>query len=113
MCSEKMSCGYDAVEADQYVVADDLSSGVRAALSQPVEALYLQLRSTGAGFDVASHQLYLLRSRNEERKPGAAGPIAPNLRASPDNDHTGQKEQTIMRAFVLTKYKEPLELRDV
>ena len=37
---------YDAVEADQFeVIGDELTAGVKAALSQPVEALYPQLKS--------------------------------------------------------------------
>lgn len=40
---------YDAVEADEYeVLADELTQGVKAALSGPVEALYPDLRSTNA-----------------------------------------------------------------
>ena len=40
---------FDAVEADEYeVVADDISKQVKGALSQPVEALYPQLRSSEA-----------------------------------------------------------------
>ena len=41
---------YDAVEADQYeVIADEVTTQVKAALSQPVEALYPQLlANTGA-----------------------------------------------------------------
>jgi microcystin degradation protein MlrC len=36
---------YDAVETDRYeVIADEITAGVKAALSQPVEALYPQLR---------------------------------------------------------------------
>jgi NAD(P)-dependent dehydrogenase (short-subunit alcohol dehydrogenase family) len=36
---------YDAVEAEQYeVIADEITAGVKAALSQPVEALYPQLQ---------------------------------------------------------------------
>jgi hypothetical protein len=35
---------YDAVETDRYeVIADEITAGVKAALSQPVEALYPQL----------------------------------------------------------------------
>lgn len=37
---------YDAVEADQYeVIADEITAGVKAALSQPVETLYPQLQA--------------------------------------------------------------------
>ncbi|RHW28175.1 SDR family NAD(P)-dependent oxidoreductase [Nocardioides immobilis] len=37
---------YDAVEADRYeVIADELTAGVKAALSLPVEALYPQLQA--------------------------------------------------------------------
>ena len=40
---------YDAVEADQYeVIADELTAQVKAALSGPVEALYPELRDSGA-----------------------------------------------------------------
>ncbi|MCX4767352.1 SDR family oxidoreductase [Streptomyces sp. NBC_01275] len=40
---------YDAVEAGEYeVLADDLTKGVKAALSGPVEALYPDLHSTDA-----------------------------------------------------------------
>ncbi|WP_217236360.1 SDR family oxidoreductase [Streptomyces sp. AC555_RSS877] len=40
---------YDAVEAGEYeVLADDLTKGVKAALSGPVEALYPDLHSTEA-----------------------------------------------------------------
>lgn len=37
---------YDAVESDRYeVIADEVTAGVKAALSQPVEALYPQLQA--------------------------------------------------------------------
>jgi microcystin degradation protein MlrC len=40
---------YDAVEAGEYeVLADELTKGVKAALSGPVEALYPDLHSTDA-----------------------------------------------------------------
>jgi hypothetical protein len=40
---------YDAVEAGEYeVLADELTQGVKAALSGPVEALYPDLRGTNA-----------------------------------------------------------------
>lgn len=40
---------FDAVEADRFeVVADDLTAGVKAGLSGPIEAMYPQLRSSEA-----------------------------------------------------------------
>ena len=40
---------YDAVEAGEYeVIADELTTQVKAALSGPVEALYPELRDTRA-----------------------------------------------------------------
>ncbi|MFJ3405927.1 SDR family oxidoreductase [Promicromonospora sp. NPDC090134] len=40
---------YDAVEADEYeVIGDELTAQVKAALSGPVDALYPELRGTGA-----------------------------------------------------------------
>lgn len=47
--ADLVSMVYDAVEAGEYeVIADELTAQVKAALSGPVEALYPELRGTGA-----------------------------------------------------------------
>lgn len=47
--AELVTTVYDAVEAGEYeVLADEVTTQVKAALSSPVEALYPDLRRTNA-----------------------------------------------------------------